>query len=109
MLRDGPGNRAKSFRVSFHDVVPAGAMDVHIHETRHSGLAGRTKLLRARGQTHRGSRANCFNDSVSQQDTRIRNFRERSNGAPDVQQSRGHEQGDILAEIADWTKQNGRS
>src|ERR1700746_877180 len=53
ILRDLTGDRAKRTVGSFHDVVAAGPMDVHVNETRNGRLVRSANLLRPRRQSHR--------------------------------------------------------
>src|SRR4029077_5086267 len=71
IFRDLAGDRAKRGASSFHDVVAASAMNVHINESRNGRLVRSANFLRSRRQGHSRTWPDGLNGVIANQDPRI--------------------------------------
>ena len=94
---------------AFHHVVAAGAVDVHVDEAGNGGQMRGFHFFGAGGEAHALARADRFDHAVADEDSRVWNFGGGSQCSGGVQQSGGHGQANIVAEIFAQQKQNGRS
>src|SRR5258708_2337488 len=67
MFRDLASDRAKRGASSFHDVVAASAVDVHVNETRNSRLVRSDNFLRSRGQGYARAWPDGLNGVIANQ------------------------------------------
>src|SRR5882724_1319726 len=87
--------------------MSAGAMNMYVHKSRDRRLLRCGDFLRARRQAHALSRADCLNHSVTDQDSRVRDFSGWGQRFGGVQQNSRHGQVNILAEMTDKRKREG--
>ena len=90
VFRDFASDGAQRAAASFHDVVAAGAVDVHVEEAGDGGLVGGANFLRSRGQAHSRARADGFDHVFANQDARIVDFRRRSQSTAGVNENGRH-------------------
>src|SRR5882762_7282871 len=71
IFRDLASDRAKRGFGSFHDVVAASTVDMHVNEARNGRLVRSANFLRSRGQGHSRAWSDGLYDVIANQDSRI--------------------------------------
>src|SRR5260370_3615873 len=108
IFRDLTGDGAQRGVSALHDVVAAGAMDMHVNKSGNGCLVGRANFLRPGGQSHPRARPHGLNHAFANQDARIVNFCCRSERAADGHEKGRHSSTIIVTAILRGTNQNGR-
>src|SRR5882762_2706550 len=90
ICRDLASDGAKRGVSSFHDVVAASTVDVHVNETRNGRLVRSANFLRSRGPGHSRAWSDGLYDVIANQDPRIRYFCHRGERAAGVNEKGRH-------------------
>lgn len=95
------GHDPQAFGCSFHNIVTARTVNVHIDEAGDCDLLQSLDLDGTLRQFDGAARADSFHHTVAHQNPGVRNFGGGSEGAPYVQESGGHGERTIVAKIVD--------
>ena len=87
---DGFGDGPERVFGAFHDVAATGAVDMDVQKAGSRNLVGGADLARTSGQGDAAARSDGLDDAVANQDSGIAKFRRGSEGAANVEKSRGH-------------------
>ena len=105
---DCPRDRFHGSVRAFHDVMPSGAVDVHINKSWRSSLLGCADFIRSCRYGHTAPRPNRFNYPITEQNPGIGNFSRWSKCPADMKKGGSHTQKFIAKKFPVSAKENGQ-